>query len=264
MFKMCLSPGKGRGLFATQDIPRGTRLVAEPATITSPLVGTTDLWKQVDKLSPSQWEDFMSLAMSPLPPNPFMFQQTHARLAAARLRGAALENAVLNEVKARIIYLTNCSVTGQEGDLGSGVFLLNSCLNYSCTPNVQFAFNPGLGKGTVHAIRDIKEGEELFSNYVDCMRPPTVRAKELLRWGIECDCNVCTGPDAAKGNVRRSRGFEIGAMICKGTMGDFQMFVLGYSPVAGPKTDAHALVLAEECVGIFEAEDLFRLGLAAA
>lgn len=47
------------------------------------------------------------------------------------------------------------------------VFLLGSCINHSCTSNINFAYNSALEKETFHAIHDINAGEELTIIYID-------------------------------------------------------------------------------------------------
>ena len=65
-------------------------------------------------------------------------------------------------------------------------------MNHSCEPNAEVRFEdagPGAGVvAAVHALREIRVGEELRHSYVDETRPVFLRAADLAAFGFRCDC----------------------------------------------------------------------------
>ena len=97
------------------------------------------------------------------------------------------------------IYATNSS---------DGVFWFGSSINHSCVPNLDFALNFSIQKGTFHAIRDIQPGEELTVAYVDTTRRTKSQRLGLLkRWGIVCSCEACE--NTPQGIRRESKRVEL-------------------------------------------------------
>lgn len=43
----------------------------------------------------------------------------------------------------------------------------------------------------MHAIKDIKKGEEILYSYVYLPEPREYRQEQLRRWEIECKCSAC-------------------------------------------------------------------------
>ena len=79
-----------------------------------------------------------------------------------------------------------------------------SRFNHSCRPNVSHAW--AAPHGRVYANRDIKEGEELCTQYCDLMQPARVRRKIMrAQYGFDCFCEACTGADSAASDRRRQR-----------------------------------------------------------
>uniref|UniRef100_A0A6B2LJX5 SET domain-containing protein n=1 Tax=Arcella intermedia TaxID=1963864 RepID=A0A6B2LJX5_9EUKA len=75
--------------------------------------------------------------------------------------------------------------------MGTGLFWGYSFMNHSCEPNVIGNTTPGYTK-TWRALRDIKEGEEILTNYVDLKLPYDQRNNILLEeYGFQCQCNRC-------------------------------------------------------------------------
>eukprot|EP00755_Sulcionema_specki_P003899 Sspe_Gene.3953::Locus_1320_Transcript_1_1_Confidence_1.000_Length_2410::g.3953::m.3953 len=74
------------------------------------------------------------------------------------------------------------------------VFPTISFCNHSCRPTA--AVVPA--DGILHALTEIKEGEEITISYLDAedLLLPRDRRRELLakRWGFQCTCDRCTGP----------------------------------------------------------------------
>lgn len=76
-------------------------------------------------------------------------------------------------------------------NLSNKVFLTYSHLNHDCTPNVSHEVKDGIVKVT--ANRDIEEGEELSTTYVNPAHVVGDRQYELrINWGFVCGCVRCT------------------------------------------------------------------------
>lgn len=191
------SPGKGRGLFALQDIPRGSCIFAE-----KPLVALNlqcDIFEEMGKLSTAERESFDALTyhMSNVDLRlPNFRDMARRNRAAAGKTGAELERAVDDCMKTQAIFMTNS--VRMNSDTDGGVFLTYSRVNHSCTPNVNNGWNPTLGKGTLFAIRDIKKSEELLTTYIDPLATRAQRAVQLKAWGIECNCKACRDDDGTR------------------------------------------------------------------
>ena len=67
-----------------------------------------------------------------------------------------------DDVDAVCTWAVNCFSAGNDV---SGIVLTASRMNHSCLPNVHHHFNTALGRLTVHALRDIKSGEEIETSY---------------------------------------------------------------------------------------------------
>ncbi|XP_061166549.1 uncharacterized protein LOC133175464 [Saccostrea echinata] len=75
-----------------------------------------------------------------------------------------------------------------------GLFQLQSCLNHSCTNNVEVsdAEIEGYGGVKVTAKSDVKEGDELFTTYIDTSMPRKLRRAWLFRsFNFWCHCRRC-------------------------------------------------------------------------
>lgn len=148
---------------------------------------------------------------------------------------------------------------GRDGCYGGGLFLEYSHINHSCRPNVQNCFNATIGEETVHAIRDIDEGEELVTSYIGTSRTKEQRQELLKPWDFICCCEVCEGPGAAASESRRQRLYQI--------HGELSLYLkpeIAHTALPGyrlPKTDMEALGLAEEATDLMKQEGLRGLDL---
>jgi hypothetical protein len=57
----------------------------------------------------------------------------------------------------------------------------------------------------VHAVKDLKKGEEITLSYITPLEPYTIRREVLLKRGFECDCQLCKTDKADKDYARRQR-----------------------------------------------------------
>jgi len=79
-------------------------------------------------------------------------------------------------------------------------------MNHSCAPNVFHRHNYLLRRLTIHALRDIRPGEEIYTSYIDICHPTPERRRLLRHWGFKCRCSACTSP--APGSDLRRKALE--------------------------------------------------------
>ena len=99
---------------------------------------------------------------------------------------------------------------GGGGTITSAVFQVLSRLNHACRPSCYTAWNPILGKQTLHALRDIPAGEELCiacacPNPQTTPHPPTTSIHHAPRARPVCACDRTDGPTAAPASTRFRR-----------------------------------------------------------
>ena len=136
-------PGKGLGLIAAVKILRGTRIISEEPLITRPR--STDSKEQRGK--------FLAASVAKLDDG-------------KRQVLFSLHNAFEDEETRELgIFRTNALPLGSGSSTG-GIFVESSRINHSCIHNAQNTWNENLGKLTIHAMRDIDEGEEITIIYL--------------------------------------------------------------------------------------------------
>ena len=78
---------------------------------------------------------------------------------------------------------------------GSGLYVLQSCINHSCSPNANVEFPYDNNRLVVKAVRNIRAGEEICIAYLDeCQleRSRHSRQKALSSlYLFVCQCNKC-------------------------------------------------------------------------
>lgn len=91
-------------------------------------------------------------------------------------------------------------------NLDGNLFLIYSHLNHSCEPNVEVNV---LGRSSgikVVTKRPIRNGEELFTCYVNPADPLPKRRHDLrVNWGFVCNCNRCKEEDREATEVAESQ-----------------------------------------------------------
>ncbi|KAG6900676.1 hypothetical protein C0995_003365 [Termitomyces sp. Mi166 len=70
-----------------------------------------------------------------------------------------------------------------------------SRVNHSCIPNAAITFSISSFSAQLHAIRDIKEGEEVFISYCRSTTPPPQRHQALAHYNFKCTCPACLDPE---------------------------------------------------------------------
>lgn len=72
----------------------------------------------------------------------------------------------------------------------AGIFVLQSCMNHNCEPNVEVVSH--LDSAIVlKTTRPVKKGEELSLSYLASNAPLHQRQKKFANWFFKCRCNKC-------------------------------------------------------------------------
>lgn len=162
------SPGKGLGMFAAKDIPKGTRILAGKPFFTlakRPKISPTnpyapnDITAAFDRLSASGQRKYTSLHCP------------------ERYDCSVLVS----------IYEANSFEMG----VGTGICLDASRINHSCIPNAHFSWNTNIERETVHAVKDIRKNEEITISYVPAICTLKKRRRQLRPYVFTCDCPAC-------------------------------------------------------------------------
>lgn len=167
-------PGKGQGLIAVQDIPKGTRIISE-----KPLFRIEDcglgqpvlenaIERKLNLLSQDDQRAFLSLH----------------------------NNTPGDSYPLGGIVKTNALSLGPSSIAG-GIFPIISRINHSCRPNTQHTWSSSTEHETIHAIRNIKKGEEITISY-SLGGPSQLRLQQLKKkYGFNCTCDLCSLTDEA-------------------------------------------------------------------
>ncbi|KAI9653330.1 MAG: hypothetical protein M1829_001315 [Trizodia sp. TS-e1964] len=172
---------KGRGLVASANIEKGTRILSEkPLLINSSMSSVTsmedDIAAKLKALSKTEQRLFLSLHNNFPGKHPFSG-----------------------------ITKTNALPCGPDSPVG-GVYPTICLINHSCLPNAHNSWNSDAKRETIHAIRPIKAGEEITISYDEGDPSGPRRAHLKNTFGSDCNCSVCILPSAeleASDNRRR-------------------------------------------------------------
>lgn len=165
-------PGKGLGLVAVTNFPRGSVILKERSVLTVPIVPVGGdnkgiLWfrQMVDMIS--QYSKLSSVEID-------------------QLEGLRREKDEETSSLVRGVLRSNCI---RVDDTHCGVYLTISRINHSCWPN---SMEDGGELKEVRATRDINAGEEITMSYIsNNWELWEVRARELAYWNFVCSCEVC-------------------------------------------------------------------------
>ena len=179
------SPGKGLGMFATTNIRKGTRIITEKPFLT--LAKSPEL----------SWSD-------PYAPNDI--SEAFDRLPnSKRLKYMQLHCPKRTDCSVLVsIYEANCYEMGS----GDCICINASRINHSCIPNAHYSWNDNIKRLTVHAVKDIPEGEEITINYCSGFSTLNERRHKLKPYVFTCLCPACQG-NSDFGRLSRIRRREM-------------------------------------------------------
>jgi len=216
------SPGKGLGVFATVDIPRGTRIMANECLfyVVGPKAMISEIEAGFNNLTPAHQNDYLALRCPDYPGKSPIIRRWEA----------------------------NCFAMDHD----TGIFLEASRINHSCTPNALFKWNANIQRETVHAIVDIPAGTEIETSYCPPHKDAYSRREKLEHYGFDCLCDPCRqdNPAGKASEARRCRMMEVNSQFKESS---------NTAPSAS-KADAHpdSLNAHLELIRLLEEEQLFQ------
>ena len=168
-------PGKGQGMIATSDIPKGARIVLDapvfwlPNSMETTGAAERAVIHKVKSLSREQQREFFTL-----------------------------HNAHKGECSP-LLGIARTNMLPLAGDNG-GLFLKASRINHACRPNAQNAWNDDGGFLTIHALRDIDAGSEITISYTSGVPMAYTERRRHLReaFSFVCACELCSLPKHAR------------------------------------------------------------------
>jgi hypothetical protein len=215
------------GLFATESIEAGTRLIWEPPMITLPDPGdqAVELMEAFDELKPYQQEEFWSLNPAPLTASPlltFMAERITEKLAPLKAiadmpeEGRTKEEqealtegfpkvakaAKMFRIAARWHYGRYSLIDLPEHEREqlpyptpvAGLFIETARLRHSCIPNCYAYYNASTNFMIVQATTNIPAGAELTLPTIRGIyyHAASTRSAELkTKFGFTCTCPAC-------------------------------------------------------------------------
>lgn len=260
LFDIYPSARGGFGAHAAQDIERGTRIMSDSPLLTISSNQLHLAWGPYCRLGNAQKEQYDTLFF--WNNNELNLEQASRMYLLDPTDGSVESDDEEELIDEHVRVMGIFAVNNFEMPKGAlGIFPNGARLNHSCVPNVHHAFNPTLGKLTVHAVRDIQEGEELVMNYIGCKCHFWAREKrwEYLRskYGFTCQCEACSDTSKASDNDRGA----IPALIW-----GIEEFQKGEPRTNWlmPETPELALAQAEDVITLFLRQGLVALELARA
>ncbi|KAL2163791.1 hypothetical protein VTH06DRAFT_5850 [Thermothelomyces fergusii] len=213
------SPGKGRGLFATQPLRAGEVVLCEKAFVVArgpqdgaQAAATYDVRDGRVRVAPV---GLVRVVVERAVKNPSLVG------ALMELRGwddggetgsvrETGDGAVVDVFRAHDIVTRNSfGLDGKDGRGGgvgiaaAGLWLRAAYMNHSCVPNVEREVIGDML--VVRAVRDVAAGEELFTSY-DLTGDFEGRQEALMAgWGFECRCALCEAERTDDEGVREKR-----------------------------------------------------------
>lgn len=203
-------PGKGRGLVALTDIAKGARVIAEQPLLS---LGSSFDIPVADAIQ--------AFALS-------MYSPTHLINASVNKEVQGLVNGLSMTEQLAFHNLYNRSPTSPykfaeilkcnalpgaptrpiDGTMDNVLFTTLSKVNHACVPNCIYRWNERLGKGTLHAVHDIPEGDELTLDFCkhSCLTLNQRHKNLEAGWGFTCKCTLCSSSaaDLAASDARRT------------------------------------------------------------
>lgn len=176
MYELKDVPGKGKGLVATAKIPQGTRILCEEAVIRFPHIHDQRVNKSLQRC---------------------ICQLVNALTEQQRLAFLSLHNIYpyKNHAEQYIGIIRTNAFSIEDDGSGGGVFLEASRINHACDNNSQKGWNENIKRHTVHALREINEGEEITIYYLAVHNSRQARQEALrAKFKFSCSCRICSLP----------------------------------------------------------------------
>ena len=202
------TPVSGLGAYATRNLKRGERILAEAPLVEWTIkegeaVSTVGIDNLVASLSQVDRDDYFGLCQNDM----------HGPIKTAY--GVWLSNAFPTDSP---LQAARDKLSGTTRSEKRGAVFAGFCrFNHSCNPNSHTAWNERLGKQTIHTLRDIAKGEAITVSYLPDVGTATKQRGQRLfdDFGFRCACNACslTGTLRAESDERRTRVGELAALM---------------------------------------------------
>lgn len=182
LWEVRLSPGKGRGVFATRRIAAGTQIHAEdPLFSIQPPEFQPGRGFRVDEVISA-----VNKAVASLP------EEEQAEFYACHEHREPHETS--NDAQQRNLFILRSNAYMLPSGR-SAMFPRLARVNHSCRPNAAHLWNPAARGDRVDwvAARDIEAGEEITVTYVNLLMTAAERQQRLAQYGFTCDCAACVG-----------------------------------------------------------------------
>lgn len=248
----------GRGIFATKDIPAGTRFLSESPLIIVPgdtrrrtLAENIAAFCEVAWQTPrSELEPLDTLSSDEPAPQMIEIVQNWFQEHYPKATGYILSYYASRYSRLFAIYRRHAVRLRQE-DSG-GVFYQFSLINHCCSPNAHAYYDHTEERNQVHLIRDVKAGDQIFVSYNRFQALPRAERQVEIRLdghNFVCDCSLCTNEEAEAIMKRvfvsymSLSNFFVNEGVLSGDINS-------YFPT--PNDNTEALSIAEELVGLFK------------
>ena len=179
-----ISEGKGRGVFATADIPENTIILKEKVITLKCKTNNHFSYalKLIRKVLLKNKEEFLNLF-------PHTLDQITSPVNRKYIKH--LNRNILNiPDETAILYYEKFAKNVFSYKNGSAVLFYGAKFNHSCNPNVDFYYKKK--RFIFKTNRLIKKDEEIFDSYVDEELSTKDRQKDLLTdFGFICTCERC-------------------------------------------------------------------------
>lgn len=205
-FEVRQTADSGFGCFATRDIKRGERILAETPLVecTIPKDGNANLTAIIETLEPEARKAFYALCQNEM-------YGTGAKSAVGIWKSNAYPQGSPMDAARDLLHGI------EPPDRAGACYALACRFNHSCSPNAHCAWNRRLRKQTIHILTDVKAGTELCVNYLPELAMPTEDRRRRLHtdFGFVCACAACAKPDDAReaSDRRRERIGQLGPMV---------------------------------------------------
>ncbi|GKT66315.1 TPR domain protein [Colletotrichum tofieldiae] len=212
------SKGRGRGLFATEDIPAGEIVICEKAFTFESTPNTAITYDARDgriRVSPI---GLIASTTQKLLDNPSQIDKVMDLYGDYQGDGGVKvsrtdEGPIVDVFRVHDIVSRNAfGVCHQQGNDGTnsktrtGLWVWAAYINHSCVANTE---KENIGDIMIlRAARPIATGEEILISYAESSDYDERQAALMTTWGFECGCALCTA-EKADGSLTRKKRREL-------------------------------------------------------
>uniref|UniRef100_A0AC34FTA6 SET domain-containing protein n=1 Tax=Panagrolaimus sp. ES5 TaxID=591445 RepID=A0AC34FTA6_9BILA len=181
-------PGKGRGVIASKDIKAGTLLVVSKAFSSGYSQDFPENLHSVSQKDGSQMLQVIK-TMENLKNNPQRAKEVYD-LYAGDMGVEEIPEGVIDAARIhRISEINRFAGDASANNFGCALFILPSYFNHACIANARKIIYHDVF--IIHAITDIKKGEEICHTYIPLQFEYSVRKEMFNSWKFTCSCKLC-------------------------------------------------------------------------